>query len=644
LSTSLTPPLRPRDGHTLRVLGVARISTLNQDERSLDDQEALLRRWLDRHHGRAYSLQMVSSQGSGERLDRAESIELSALVESRRFDLVLSEDLGRIFRRMHAYLFCEACEDAGTRLVAINDNVDTATGAWRIAAIFQAFKHESSNRDTSERIKRTLGNRFIHGGVFQVPVYGYIKGPGAEGDKDVRKDPAAAAVYDEWFTRLENSASYSEVADWLNARGVPVGPYCRGPRWTGRMVRRVTFNPVLKGLRERNRRKTVRNNRSGQHVSVPAPPEELLTRECPHLAFIEPDRYDRVLRLLRRRHRDCARGRAAGAADGRAGVAKRRTVWPGQHVRCAVCRGLYYWGGHGQASRLMCSGSRDHRCWNAATFDGYDAARRLRAAVLEEVERLPGYGDTLAERVRAAADGLAGSRAAREREARDRLARADLQLRRVADAVADVGLDDGLRQKRAAVLAEREAALARLDELRIEAAGPAALPSVEDLKAVAREEFEKYDAGGAEFGRLMADLIPSLEVIPHRLLDGGAVVLRARLRLCLAQLAGPSGRAPAVVAHLTREVVVDLFDRPQRARLLWQVVALRAAGRTERQAAQELGITVTAAQRAAALARLMEERGTDDPYERLTAPPQDAKFRRHLHPRYRFSPLDGREV
>jgi len=46
---SLLPPLTPRNGATLKVLGIARISTEHQDVLSLADQEALYRRWLAEH-------------------------------------------------------------------------------------------------------------------------------------------------------------------------------------------------------------------------------------------------------------------------------------------------------------------------------------------------------------------------------------------------------------------------------------------------------------------------------------------------------------------------------------------------------------------------------------------------------------------
>ena len=70
-------------------------------------------------------------------------------------------------------------------------------------------------------------------------------------------------------------------------------------------------------------------------------------------------------------------------------------------------------------------------------------------------------------------------------------------------------------------------------------------------------------------------------------------------------------------------------------------MALRAQDRTERDVAKSLGLTITAAQRAAALHRLMQERDLKDPYSPITEPPSDGStmLTRHLHPRYRFEPL-----
>src|SRR5262249_3876862 len=198
---------------------------------------------------------------------------------------------------------------------------------------FAALKHESGNKDTAKRIRRSLRNRFEQGGVAQTFPYGYIKRHEAKSVADVTKDPAAEDVYEQWFSLLEAGATYAGVADWLTAGGVPTGEWATAEKWDGRMVSRVTHNPVVKGFRRRNERRSRRRNGDGVRLTEKAPPRERLLVPAPHLAFIDPARYDRVIAALAARHADCARGRTAGAADGRAGVPKSRTVWPGQHAR-----------------------------------------------------------------------------------------------------------------------------------------------------------------------------------------------------------------------------------------------------------------------------------------------------------------------
>ena len=104
--------------------------------------------------------------------------------------------------------------------------------------------------------------------------------------------------------------------------------------------------------------------------------------------------------------------------------------------------------------------------------------------------------------------------------------------------------------------------------------------------------------------RLTRRLIPRLEARPYRLCDGGKPVLRAHLTLDLAPLIPDAQALEGRTNVLRRELVVDLFDMPQRAAYRERVIALRP-GRTEREVAAELGLTVAAAQKAASLDRLM---------------------------------------
>ena len=78
-------------------------------------------------------------------------------------------------------------------------------------------------------------------------------------------------VFAEWNRILRETLNCSAVADWLNRRGVPVGPHCRRTTWDGAMVRRVTRNPLLKGRPGRGFKHTVKHHETGRRVSVPNP-------------------------------------------------------------------------------------------------------------------------------------------------------------------------------------------------------------------------------------------------------------------------------------------------------------------------------------------------------------------------------------
>jgi site-specific DNA recombinase len=205
-----------------------------------------------------------------------------------------------------------------------------------------------------------------------------------------------------------------------------------------------------------------------------------------------------------------------------------------------------------------------------------------------------------------------------------------------------MGLNDVLKSTLRNLMAQRDDLLAREAELRSEPDHESGLPTIDEIKREARESIVSLPSDSPEFGRLMHRLIPRFQVYPYQLCDGGAVVLRAKLTLDLTTLAKLDGLREEVKEVLRRELTVDLFDPPQRVRFREQVVAMREAGMTEVRVAQSLGITITAAQRAATLHRIMQFQNLSDPYVAVTAPPADCtKLRRHLHPRYRFEPLDN---
>jgi DNA invertase Pin-like site-specific DNA recombinase len=634
----LQPPLVPRNGRALKVLGIARISTEHQDAHSLDDQKALYERWLAEHAGWPSELTMIAGRGSGECLDRKEVRQAAEEVETRAYDLVIAEDLARIFRRVHAQLFCEKCEDTGTRLIAINDHIDTAQDNWRLLAGFANMRHEMYNADTSKRIRRSLRNRFQQGGVVQCVVYGYLKPPGAKNDADLRKDPAAEPVYAEMFRRLEGGATYSEVADWLNEQGIQPGRHARSSRWTCSLVTQLIHNPILKGVRVRNRKMSKRINATGRRKSVHAPAEERLERAVPHLAFIEPDRYDRLIRRLDERN---ARFRRKGVngIDPRKDAPKKRTAWPGQHITCGVCGRLYVYGGHGQKDNLMCSGAREYKCWNAIAVDGPDAAQRLVEAIRREIAALPDFDPVLMAMVEEELRRSGGAQDRRRQELATRRAAVERALAHITAAIKEGGHSPTLLQELRRQEQEQADIIEEARALEHEAKQAVRLPTVAEVRALAEEAFGRLAVTSQEFGRLLRRLIPAVVVKPYRLLDGGHPVLRAHFTLALAPLV-PDGLPSALAGALQCTLVVDLFDPPEREAFRGPVTELAANGLKQRDIAWELGISQAAVQHAAALAKRLQQAGARDSYVPLVAPPEDyKKLRRHRHRRYQFEPL-----
>jgi site-specific DNA recombinase len=638
MSGHLDPPLVPRFGQILRVLIVCRISTDNQDVKSLADQEALLRSYIATYFSGPIEVKVIASRGSGQYLDRAELHEIEGLIEGRSFDLIIAEDLARICRRAYAYEICELVQDSGARLIAVNDCVDTAREDWHLGAFFNIFRHEAYCRDTSKRIRRSHRHRFTQGGVVQSFTYGYIKPAGAKSDADVRKDPDAEPIYHEWFRLLEGGATYAEVADWLNSRGIRPGPACRSDTWNVARVRNATLNPILKGDRIRNRVIAKRTNKTGRSRSVPAPAEELLVRHVPHLVFIEPDRYDRVIALIKRRN---AKFKAEGL-DARKGVPRKRTPFPGQHLVCGVCGRLYYFGGNGLADHMMCSGARGHRCWNGMTVDAKLATAKIAQAVLAELDGMPDFDVGLRAEMRKEAEAVEADLGREAGELRRKSAEVARQVDNVVAAMVAAGHSPALVEKLHALEAERERLGFDLAELDRTPAKPIALPTIERLRTLASEAFEAILTGSPEAARLARRLLPRLEVVPYQICDGDAVEPRAHLMVDLSALMPDAGLLEGRLDRLRRELVVDLFERPQRVAFRERVIELRASGLSERKVAAQLGLTVAATQRAASLDRLMKEKGLVDPYLRMTEPLDNSiRSRRHRHPRYRFEPLPG---
>ena len=637
------PPWVPRNGHTLVIGIIARISgCANQKELSLDDQVDHAKQVVAELYDGPVEFRVIATKGKGERLDRPEIAEIEAMLRSGELDGLVAEDIGRIIRGTDVARICGVAVDHGVRVLAPNDCIDTADDSWEEDVISACRDHVGHNAHTSKRIKHKKMNRFKKfGGATPCEIYGYDKPPGARTYDDWRKNEASAEIYAEWYRILSGTLNCSAVADMLNLRGVPVGPHCRRTTWDGAMVRRVTRNPLLKGMPGRGFKHTVKHNETGRRVSVKNPDGPVF-RDYPHLAHWDPADFDHLNDRLDQANKGSGR-KPVNGVDPLFRVPRKRTRFPGQHACCWYCGRQAVWGGNGMAGSLMCNGSRDYRCWDSVGFPAAAAVAGVAAAVAAELARLDGFDDQFRAIVeQAGRDG--GSDLTRSWADLKRDEEESTRLEKnTGDAVAEYGPMPMFQEKFAELEARRRELVRRRRELEGRVKQAPRLPgSVAELRAVFAEKFRDLAHDSYEFGDLLRLVVPEFHVYLVRLRDGGHLLPRARVAMNLAGVVPDARHAPGFEVMLTRVLTLDLFEPPQRERIRADAVRLTAQGLEQRQVAHQLKVTQPAVCDALNLDRLMREKGLDTPYVLVTEPPTDyPKLRRHLNPKYRFEPVEG---
>lgn len=641
-------PLKPRNGHTLVVGIVARISgCANQKELSLDDQVDHGKQVIAELYDGPVEYRVIAAKGKGERLDRPEVKDIDRELRTRELDFLVAEDIGRIIRGTEASRLCGVAVDHGVRVLAPNDCIDTAEDTWEEDVISACRDHVGHNAHTSRRLKQKLMNRFKRfGGATPVPIFGYVKPESAKTYDDWFKDPEATPVLLDGLDLLRNTGNCSAVADMFNRREIPVGTYCRRETWNGPMVRRLYRNPLLKGQPGRGFRHTVKHHETGRRVSLKNPKGPVF-RDYSHLIHIDPAALDEVNTLLDARNGRYKR-KPVNATDPLYQVPRKRTRFPGQHARCWYCGRHFVWGGNGVTENLMCSGAREWRCWNSVGFDGPLSATLIVQTITAELYRLDGFQDQFTDLVEAAAREGSG----RSDDAWQRLLRNEETLarekRNVAQTVREYGarpllleqLDD-LERREQNLVAERLQLERRMQRT------PQIPGSVADLRQLLEMKLRDLAIHSPECGDLLRRLVPEFRVHLVRLCDGGHLLPRARVTIALDGVASDAQHVPGLSDLLTRELTLDLFQPPQRERIRDRAVRMEAQKMKQRDIARELStdeerVTQAAVQKALALHRVMERLGLTSPYVAVLRPPGGyGKLRRHKNAKYRFEPLPG---
>ncbi len=378
-------PITPRNGHTLMVGIVCRISgCANQKEMSLDDQEDHGKQLVQELYKGPAKYDLVKTTGKGERNDRPELKRIETMLKSEQYDLFVMEDLGRLVRGTVANELIGIAVDNGVRVISPNDCVDTAEASWEEDVISACRDHVGHNAHTSKRIKHKCMNRFIKfGGCTRCEIYGYIKPPGCETYDQWQLNPDAKQIYQQWFAKLKEYPNCTALADWLNGQQIKPGNFSRRSTWDGKMVRRITSNSLLKGMPSRGRLHTVKHYQSGRRICVKNPngPQYY---SCSHLQAIDAALFDEVNEILSKRNQKLGR-KVSCNADRRSQFPQKRSRFPSGIATCWYCGRNCVWGANGVRQSLMCAGAREWLCWCSFGFSGGYAQSKIAEALENEL-------------------------------------------------------------------------------------------------------------------------------------------------------------------------------------------------------------------------------------------------------------------
>jgi len=564
-------------------------------------------------------------------------VEAKAEIATGTWDLVITEDLSRFYRNPRdQYAFVQDAVDHETRVICIGDNLDTAEDNWEVALGAATLRHGLHIPDTSRRVKRTAKHSFHKGGMVQKTRYGYRKlsaeeaATGAHGPKGLRiaRDPACTPVIRDMARLVTGGAAYTTVADWLNDEGVDPGPYVTNGAWTGRLVEDLLGDPILRGTRTFGDvlSRTVYSTGKHKRRKNTEGPE---TEDYPELAHLSADEHRELTRVMD--GRAAAHRHASGPGHPLYNRPRSRSVWPGQHPRCAACGEPMY---RYDDDQLKCKGSfkaqAEGPCWNHVQVNCQEVRDRVLSGLLGHCDQFPAFRGALAD---AAWAELQAREHRQERGNRVDDGEVVTLEKRAANLTRAIEMGEGLDtlvRQLAAVEGALKAARQRKAEKSSAAADRPRWGSRAEVERRLDAALREVARTSYEFGDLMRKVIPEFVIVPVQALDSGLVRPRARLTLRLSALAEGAGAGPNPPAGDV-SMTIDLFEPAAHIRAIPDCVGAKRADPdlSLDKIAARTGHNRMTVKRALAYARLIEAEGSEGPYRELTKRPAAASRWRH---------------
>ena len=635
-------PLIPKNPKMARVLIMGRISTVHQNMESIEASYRYAEEQLKQIYQGPIEIKHLGERASGMRTDRVTIIEAQDDVATGTWDLVISEDLGRLYRNpRYQYAFVQDAVDNDTRVICFGDNLDTADENWEVNMGTASLRHGLHIPDTRRRVVRTATHSFHTGGMVMKTRFGYRKltkneaESGAYGPKGLKiaKMIEMTPILQQMKAMVMSGKRFAEVADWLSSEAIDPGPYVVNGKWNGKVVEGLLRDPILSGTR--TFRKFLHRPRygNGGHRRQ-RNPNGPLTEYYPELAHFTPEEHQELIAYM-----DAVKRERGESQQGRSHPLSNRTrsttLWPGQHMRCATCNGLMYWAD----KKLKCQNAFERgadNCWNHVEVSPEQARDKVLAWLISKLDQDPQFRPALID---AAWDEYLRTlrRSHHDVSSLDGRIR-DLERRagNIANAIANSGQSPTLLGQ----LKLTEESLSEAQEQKRQAThlhgNEKSWASKEELAAQLDQAVTELARTSFAFGDLLRRIIPRFVIQPVQALDSGLVRPRAILTLRLSALSAPTTTTAAVPEnHGDIEVTLDLFDPPVHIKHM--AACLSEKAKTPRASlkkiAKALQINHMTVKRAFDYARRMQREGLQEPYRVLQTKPANASRWRSRAPK-----------
>ena len=502
----------------------------------------------------------------------------------------------------------------------------TCPKSWRhsFATLLQdanVDRHGMYIPDTRRRVRRSATHSFHRGGMVMRYPPGYRKLSREEADSGqfgprglrIAKLDDWTPIIQEMRHRVLRGDSYPAIAKWLNDEGIPPGKYCKRKQWNGKLVAALLRNGLLSGCRIFRDQMHEYIYSTGMHRRVKNPNPE--REDYAELAHLTCEEHQELLEAMaardpRNEHVDLLRK----------GVARSKTLFPGQHLKCPICGETMFWASRGHLRCRNAKPDSDHSCWNQTFVSVEHVRTMLLPKLLEILKEHPELRQRLIDTAWSEYErALVISRRHTDKDER-RLAELQREAGQLAEAIAKRALDallDCLEQTQT----EIKALQTRLKHRRQEVEQSTKFMSKQDVENGLLDAVLELSQTSFEFGALMRQMFPDFYAYPAQALDTPQVHARVVLRL-------PTGSAESDSngPENSESITIDAFEPPlhiANAQRCWTAKQEHPEWSLKR-IGKELSLCYMTVKRALAYARLMIARNTTDPYVVLTQRPAEA--------------------